>query len=172
MQEILFTKEECDWIIEYSKKTELIVRDGLNANVERPHETISYSYYNFYLNNETNWVFDRINTFFTKTTGIKIKKSLDCFHIHKYIVGNRFSKHNDVYYENQMYNVGVCLTEDYNGGDFLLYDPKIILDKKIGNTYTFDCRRMHEVTEVLSGERWTLIAFLFLENLEIKKSIL
>ncbi len=172
IQKVLFTKEECQWIIEYSKKLDIIIRDGAKANVERPHDTISYAYYNLYLNNETNWIFEKLNNFFNKEMNIKIKKSLDCLHIHKYIKGNMFSKHNDIYYPNQLYNMGVCLTEDYEGGDFLLYDPKIVLDKKIGNSYIFDCRRMHEVTEITSGERWTLIGFLFLENLETKKSIL
>jgi hypothetical protein len=31
---------------------------------------------------------------------------------------------------------------------------------------------MHEVTEITNGERWALIGFLFLENLETKKPIL
>ena len=135
-------------------------------------QKISYSYYDFYLNDETEWVFNRLNNFFTENTGIKIKKTLECLHIHKYITGNQFTKHNDVYYEDQMYNVGICLTDSHEGGDFILYDPETTLNKKTGNSYIFDCKRMHEVTEITNGERWALIGFLFLYNLDIKKPIL
>ena len=51
----------------------------------------------------------------------------------------------------------------------MLYDPYEILPKKQGEIYTFPSLRMHEVNEILQGERWSIISFLHIENLEIKK---
>jgi hypothetical protein len=85
IQKILFTKEECNWIIDYCEKLNITIRDGANADVIRPSDTISYSYYNLILNEETNWIFDKLNNFFNKEMNVKIKKTLDCLHIHKYI---------------------------------------------------------------------------------------
>ena len=60
----------------------------------------------------------------------------------------------------KIWNVGVCLNDNYQGGDFTVYDPTIILPKEAGSIYSFESQRPHEVSPILSGERWSIIGFL------------
>ena len=117
-------------------------------------------------------IFDRLFNYFTNTTGIKIKKELDIIHLHNYKQGNKFIKHKDNLYPTQIHNIGVCLNDDYVGGEFVLYEPDELLPKKQGELYTFESLRLHEVKKIESGERWSIIAFLHNENLELKKRLL
>ena len=163
---IKFTKEECQEIINLSKELELNVRD------ESPRP-ISYNFYSIGWNKKSKWIFDRLDSYFTETTGIKVVKSLDAVHLFDYSVGDRFVRHRDIYYHNQVHNIGVCLNEDYEGGDFVLYEPQhMILPKKTGEIYTFKHSHEHEVLEVTKGHRWSLIGFYFYEHLDLQKQIL
>lgn len=161
---ISFTKDECEQIINLSKTLKKVERD------ESPRP-ISYDFYSIGWNENTRWIFDRMDSYFTETTGIKVVKSLDAIHLFDYSVGDRFGKHKDIYYENQIHNIGVCLNDDYEGGDFVLYQPtRYVLPKKTGAIYTFNHAFEHEVLEVTKGHRWSLIGFYFYEHLDLKKS--
>ena len=166
-EKILFSKEECDYIINLSKELDEIPPYGYNKNLK-----ISYSVWPVNRNNKTQWIFDKIFLYFTNKTNIKIKKELDKIYIHKYTKGQQFGKHADTYYKTQIHNVGVCLNDDYGGGEFVLYNPEIILPKKQGSIYTFPSARMHEVKEILTGERWSIIGFLHIDNLDFPKKSL
>lgn len=163
---ITFTEEECKKIIDLSNSLELNVRD------ESPRP-ISYNFYSIGWNEESKWIFDRLDLYFTDITGIEVIKSLDAVHLFDYSVGDRFVRHRDIYYHNQIHNIGVCLNEDYEGGDFVLYEPQYkVLPKKTGQIYTFKHSYEHEVLEVTKGHRWSLIGFYFYENLDLKKNFL
>ena len=74
--------------------------------------------------------------------------------------------------ENRLYAVGVLLNENFEGGDFKLYNTEeYTLNKKTGNTYLFEAKIDHEITEVTSGERYSLLWFLQKDNL-ITKTII
>lgn len=162
---IFFTNEECRLIIDLSNKLPKIRRD------ESPR-AISYDYYSIGYNNETKWIFDKLDLYFTETTGIKVIESLDAVHLFNYSVGDKFVRHRDIYYHNQIYNIGVCLNDDYTGGEFVLHEPEYkILPKKMGEIYTFKHSYEHEVLEVIYGNRWSLIGFYFYKNLDLKKQI-
>ena len=65
--------------------------------------------------------------------------------------------------------MGVLLNDEFEGGDFKLYNPnEIILDKVIGNTYLFDVRIDHEITPILEGEWYSLLWFLENEHIKIE----
>jgi len=163
---IHFTKNECDSIINLSNTLQKTERNEF----PRP---ISYDFYSIGYNNETKWIFDRLDSYFTETTGIEVVKSLDAVHLFDYSVGDRFGRHRDIYYVNQIHNIGVCLNEDYEGGDFVLYEPQyVVLPKKTGQIYTFKHSLEHEVLEVTHGNRWSLIGFYFYEHLDLKKQLL
>lgn len=163
---IRFNTEECDRIINLSKKLERVDRD------ESPRP-ISYTFYSIGINDNTKWIFDRLDEYFYSSTGIRVKKSLDAVHLFNYSVGDRFLRHRDIYYENQAFNIGACLNEDYEGGDFVLYEPTYTtLPKKTGEIYTFKHSYEHEVMEVTKGNRWSIIGFYFYENLDLKKPLL
>lgn len=167
---IRFTEKECDVIISLSESLKETVRDGENADVDRPRKNISYSFYTISRNKSTQWIFDRLKEYIEKEDNIKVIKELDVLHLHKYHEGNEFIKHRDVYYPNQARNIGVCLNDDYDGGDFILYEPKEVLPKQKGNIYSFKNTRLHEVTKIKEGIRWAIIGFLLYDNLDIQPS--
>jgi hypothetical protein len=147
-------------------------RDVNSKNVERPRENISYTYYNIYKNEKVKWIFDRIEEYLLIDNDIKINKPFDVIHLHKYLEGNEFERHKDVYYPKQVLNVGVCLNDDYDGGDFILYNPTIIIPKKQGLIYSFKNTTEHEVKEITSGIRYSLILFLFKDNVRLKNNLI
>ena len=149
-QEILFSHEECELIINSNKST-----------IDKNH---SYNRYyvssNITINDENNWIFERLKNFFEKTTPHKIKKQKTQIHFHEFDKGSWFGIHNDIRNE-RIFALGVLLNADFMGGDFIFYDNKSIeIEKKIGNTYVFDVRINHEVREVKDGKRKTLLLFL------------
>jgi hypothetical protein len=163
---VCFSKEECDKIINLTLEIEGTHRDVNSKTVERPREKISYTYYNIYRNESLKWIFDKITEYLLVDQNVEIIKPFEVIHLHKYLVGNEFERHSDIYYPNQTLNVGVCLNDDYEGGDFILYGPKQVIPKKAGTIYSFKNTREHEVTKIESGIRYSLIIFLYEENIK------
>jgi hypothetical protein len=167
-QNIMFTKDECDSIIKLTNELSLINPYSSKFNTFK----VDYTSWKLNLNENTQWVFDRIYLFFMSKTNLKIKKELDILYIHKYIKGQQFSKHNDTYYKTQIHNVGVCLNDNYDGGEFILYEPDEVLPKTQGIIYTFPSSQYHEVKQITNGERWSIIGFLHMENIEFPNKTL
>ena len=154
----LFNGEECKTILSY-----------INSNVkywnlkDRQYnsQAINYSL-------ETKWLFDKLKTFFEIETGTKIIKIKEQIHFHKFKNGDWFGKHNDIR-DNRLFAVGVLLNNNFEGGDFKLYNTnEIILNKVVGNTYLFDVRIEHEITPILNGQRFSLLWFLENEHIKIE----
>jgi predicted 2-oxoglutarate/Fe(II)-dependent dioxygenase YbiX len=157
----MFTKSECEKIINY--------RNLYQKNHSKKYfktDKISYHVWNILKNQNTNWIFEKIFKFYEETTKNKIIQEIEVLHLHHFIKGDKFPKHRDTDIKSQVYNIGVCLNEDYSGGDFILYDPYTILPKKTGTIYGFESAIDHEVTEIQNGERWSLICFLHYFNIE------
>jgi hypothetical protein len=153
----LFNSEECKTILSH-----------INSNIkywnlkDRQYnsQAINYSL-------ETKWLFDKLKTFFEIETGIKIIKIKEQIHFHTFKNSDWFGKHNDTR-DNRLFAVGVLLNDNFEGGDFKLYNPnEIILRKKIGNTYVFDVRIEHEITPILHGSRYSLLWFLESNNVKM-----
>lgn len=157
-QNLIFTKEECNSIISYNSK------DITNWKMEdRKYDSqpINYSL-------ETNWLFEKFKNFFEKETGLTVSKLKETIHFHKFIKGDWFGRHNDVR-ERRLYAVGLLLNDEFDGGDFILYNPdELILNKIVGNTYIFDVRISHEIRPILNGERYSLLWFLNDEHIKIE----
>jgi hypothetical protein len=173
-EKILFSKEECHNIISLSKELGQVNPFGKHDYISKNKNLdVNYKVWVIDRNNKTQWIFDKMFLYFTNKTNIKIKKELDKIYIHKYIKGQKFEKHADTYYKTQIHNIGVCLNDDYDGGEFVLYNPEEPLPKEVGTIYTFPSVRFHEVKEILKGERWSIIGFLHIDNLDFsKKSII
>lgn len=157
-QKILFNQQECQSIIDTlkSKKQNWDYKD-------RIYESMSIEY-----NQNTIWLFDKLQHFFELETQSTIKKIKKTIHFHKFTKGDWFGKHNDIR-NNRVYAIGVILNDNFEGGDFKLYNPnEIILNKVVGNTYLFDVRIDHEITPILNGERYSLLWFLQNEHIKIK----
>jgi len=157
-EKILFSKEECESIISYN---DTHITNWIMDDRKYNSQSITHSL-------ETKWLFDKLKTFFEEHSSIQIKKNKEVIHFHKFTKGDWFGKHNDIR-ENRLYAVGVLLSDDFEGGDFKLYNPnEIILDKVIGNTYLFDVRINHEIIPILEGERYSLLWFLENEHIKIE----
>ena len=157
-QKHLFKKEECDIILnlynDIPQKWNLSDRNYIS-------NSIKYSY-------KTSWLFDKLKTFVEKETDIQIQTFKTHIHFHTFKNGDWFGKHNDTR-DTRGYGVGVLLNDNFEGGDFKLYNKnEIILDKLAGNTYLFDVRIEHEITPILVGERYSLLWFLKNENIKYK----
>jgi len=156
-QKILFNTNECNSIIDAVKSDEKYWK----------YTDRKYLSYSINLDQNTEWVFKRLVDFFETETDIKIKKLKNTIHFHKFNKGDWFDKHNDVRV-SRLYAVGVLLNDNFEGGDFKLYNPnEIVLNKKIGNGYIFDVRINHEITPILYGVRYSLLWFLQNEHIKI-----
>jgi hypothetical protein len=155
-QKILFSKDECESIISYN---DTHITNWIMDDRKYNSQPINYSL-------ETQWLFDKLNDFVKTETNIGIRTIKKTIHFHKFTKGDWFDKHNDVR-DRRLYAVGVLLNNDFEGGDFKLYNPnEIILDKVIGNTYLFDVRIDHKITPILHGERYSLLWFLQNEHIK------
>jgi hypothetical protein len=156
-QKILFSKEECESIISYNETN---ITNWRMVDRKYDSQPINYSL-------ETEWLFAKLKHFFESETGLQIIKNKEEIHFHKFVKGDWFAKHNDIR-DNRLYAVGVLLNDNFEGGDFKLYNPnEIILNKVIGNTYIFDVNIEHEITPILEGERFSLLWFLQNDNVKI-----
>jgi hypothetical protein len=162
IQKILFNQQECQSIIDITK----LKKQNWNYK-DRIYESMSIEY-----NENTIWLFDKLKDFVEKETNIKIGIIKKTMHFHRFVKGDWFGKHNDIR-NNRLYAVGVLLNDDFEGGDFKLYNPnEITLDKVIGNTYLFDVKIDHEITSILEGERYSLLWFLQNEHIKIPTNTL
>ena len=156
VEKILFTNDECKLIINSYKNNKQIWNYS-DRNYES--ETINYT-------EETKWIFDKLKSFFENQTNIKIINLNKVIHFHKFINGDKFKRHTDDR-DDRVYSIGVLLNNDFEGGDFKLYDTgEYSLDKKTGNSYIFNVNLEHEITPILNGERYSLIWFLQYNNIE------
>jgi hypothetical protein len=157
-EEILFSKEECQSIIWGETRN---ITDWNTGNRRYESSLIDY-------NEHTKWIFNKLKYFFETETEMKIINIKNKIHFHRFVKGNWFGKHNDIR-EERMYAVGVLLNDDFNGGDFKLYNPnEYTLNKESGNSYIFDVRIEHEIFPMLWGERYSLLWFLQKEHLKFK----
>lgn len=158
----MFSIQECNNIMELSNTLTETVRDDSDRG-------ISYTFWSIGNNKTSRWIFDRFDRFLENEENLKVIKQLDAIHLFRYTEGNSFTRHSDTYYPKQTYNVGVNLTDDYKGGDFLLYKPDFTIKKERGKLYSFLHTREHEVTPITEGERWSLIGFYFYDNIDKKQ---
>lgn len=157
-----FSKNEIEKILNYINSIEEFDSSDI-SNKQSRH----YKYKVITNNSETKWIFDTIDEYFKEKDYIEIIKPLNVLYFHKYETGDFFIRHVDTDYA--IHNVGVCLNDDYEGGDFIVYNPKEILPKSQGAIYDFNSKREHEVTPILKGERMSIIGFFQKENLNLNK---
>jgi hypothetical protein len=157
-QKVLFSKDECDLIINLFKDNP---QKWNSQDRKYNSQPINYSL-------ETQWLFDKLKKFVETETKIEFRSIKKQIHFHKFVKEDWFGKHNDNR-DSRIYAVGVLLNENFKGGDFKLYNPiEQTLDKVVGNTYLFDVRIEHEITPILDGERFSLLWFLQIENIKPK----
>ena len=158
-QTVLFTKDECKTIINLNKSNS---QSWEHRN--RLYESLLIQY-----NSETMWLFDKLKLFFEDITEIKMPNLNKDIHYHIFKKDNYFGLHSDNL-ANRVYSMGVLLNDNFEGGDFILYDKDgVSLNKTIGNTYIFDVSIKHEITKIKDGERYSIIWFITNDNIKIEK---
>ena len=159
-ENVLFTRKECESIISYN---DTHITNWIMGDRKYNSQPINYSL-------DTKWLFDKLKDFVETERNIQIRTIKKTIQFHKFTKGDWFGKHNDIRH-GRIYAVGVLLNDDFEGGDFNLYNPnEIVLNRVIGNTYLFDVRIDHEITPILKGERYSLLWFLENEHIKIEKN--
>ncbi len=157
-QKILFNIDECNSIINLTKSN---LKDW--ELYDRTYHSCTVPY-----NDSTKWIFERLKSFFELETGLPIIKLKNEIHFHKFVEKDWFGIHSDDI-NDRAYAVGVLLNSDFNGGDFKLYtNNDIVLNKETGNSYIFDVKIKHEITEITQGKRYSLLWFLQKEHIKFK----
>lgn len=171
-QEKLFTEQECNKIIEYSKiykNTDNSFRLNPNVNIIDNRLTSAdgvLSYYVFAIRNDLNteWFFNKLINWFSLQSGIKLNpnQKIQMCTLHCYNTGDKFPKHTDLTreFEDRRYNLGIQLNNDYEGGEYLCWDDKnneVLLSKETGTAVAYHCRIPHEIKEITNGKRWSIV---------------
>ena len=178
LQKILFSKEECDKILSFSKsfiKSTVTTASTSNS----PHKfTISYN------KEHRDSLTSRVNS---REIGKIILPKISLLddtitstpttsmNMVKYEEGHYFKKHqdrsNNNHFERKKTLVIQLSEEDtYKGGSLRIWEtqknPYITASKKIGNTIIFDSGHYHEVTTLEVGTRYVLVCWLEANNLK------
>ncbi len=169
-QSILFSQEECEYIIDLKYKYPLL---GDNGRWDI-FDNFKYKFYALEFIDDINWIINRMCDFFENETKLKIHTRPTKLNLHHYTIGDEFGKHIDTGSPLKEWNVGIVLNENFTGGDYLIFDENdnpIYIDKKIGNVCIYQSQTPHQVTPITSGERWAIAMFLHKFRMQ-EKSIL
>lgn len=180
--EKIFDKDECNKIINYHKiYTDIIdhyPKEFTNGNVISD-DLESFKYETYVINNdsETSWFFDKLLNWFSEKNKIDLDRKLRTCSLHRYVSGNFFKRHIDLSkgYHNRRYNLGIQLNEDYTGGEYVYwdnYENELLIPKEVGTAISYHCRLPHEIKEIKSGERWSIVMPISYYNIKEKSSIL
>lgn len=184
-QEKIFTKEECQTIIDYhmvynqpiSNIYPQRVLDGDNK-VKNPEGGYEYHTYFILKDDRTEWFFNRIINWFSKNADLELNEELKYCTLHNYKTGHFFKKHIDVNttYKSRRWNLGIQLNDTYEGGEYVLWDTNNVenhISKEVGTSLFYHCRVPHEIKEITNGERWSIVMPVYSENIiEKNKSLL
>jgi hypothetical protein len=164
-QQILFTKAECDDIIDFSTNIPYNRTDGWYKN----NPNINYTDWTIPSTGNMSWVFERVLQFAQPLIEETIKSTPSVMHLHKYNVGDGFERHNDEL-NYRKYVCGLILNTDFEGGSYVVEigDEKVEIAKAVGNVYMFDVRRWHVVSPITKGVRWSCVLFIQNHNLSYK----
>ena len=158
-QSILFTKEECDYIIELKNRYPLL---GDNGRWEE-FDNFKYKFYTLEYLTDIDWVIKRTCDHFEKEINLHIFHRPTKLNLHHYTIGDEFGKHIDTGTPIKEWNVGIILNDNFDGGDYIIFDKNdnpIVIDKKIGNVCIFQSQIPHQVTPITKGERWAIAMFI------------
>ena len=163
-----FTDIECKKIISYS---ESFIKRNVSDLVQ--HDNISYNWYLVTRNEDTQWVFDKFKEKVNEKYPNNKLDQKEHFNLHHYNVGNEFTVHIDSHRNpDQALVAGSILNNEFEGGEFIYYDPYEVYSEEKGNIYYFSTERPHEVTEITKGERWAMLMFITPEELGIKETLI
>lgn len=167
-QKVLFTKDECDSIIESYSKLPI---DGHISNKISTYDWVDID------KNDNRWILDRFIKWVESEVGCKIhwdaNLDSDEFYFQTYKVGDRFGKHRDSM-DNRLYTAGLLLNNSFKGGDFLVntsFDNYELFENKVGNCYIIESMLKHELTEITEGTRNVVLIFFKKSQIQFNQSM-
>jgi hypothetical protein len=192
-QEKIFTKEECDKIISYQNVyLDLLFRskepsiDLENRRIEQVGIVLKgkklgkfFNVWDIVNDAESEWMFERLFNWFSKVSKIECNPDVKPYgcSLHKYSKGDSFTKHIDLNpnFPDRRWNLGIQLNEEYEGGEYICYDDnnnEIVLNKEVGTVVAYNSTTLHEIKEIRSGERWSIVVPVWKHYLLQKKNLL
>jgi len=166
-EKILFTKDECDSIInQYSLST----RDFVNKGCSYTSIPIDKNDNRWILDRFIKWIEDEVNCHIDWDNN----PDFDEFYFQSYKVGDKFEKHDDNVY-NRVYTAGLLLNDGFDGGEFIVdisSDKGKSFENKIGNCYVIESMLKHEVTEITEGCRSVIIIFFKQSQIQFNEKII
>lgn len=194
--EKIFNSSELETILSYTQKYTELYATPSDEIVNIEENRVEYSFedwskkfkcINLPRNEETNWLFQKLLDWFTSATGVTTKNYTDSpveapikellLTIQGYSEGDRFDRHIDIQpgvYSTRRYNVGVQLNDNYEGGEFVVWNEKeeeILIPKEAGTAVAYDIRFWHQIKPITSGTRWSIV-FPILKNFITSKRLL
>ena len=156
--------------IDFMANKKLSVKSRLDENVRNvfghsiEHEKISDKVYFKHIQNIITTYYNHYKFKFPKLSIGKLTQ----IDILKYEIGGKYEAHVDDYPEaNRTISCIINLNEDYEGGDFLFYDPKIkdIIKRvqcKKGTIIFFPSNFLypHRIEPITKGKRYSIVAWL------------
>ncbi len=187
-QNILFTKDEIYKIRRYVTNLDDRVigtyHPDINDGVHDPHGGHNLAQHIQWYNSpdEYAWFHDGIMKWIIDLK-LPIEKLGSEFIVQKYNVGFEFKPHIDDVLSNDKktmkrkrhYTILLQLSEtsEYSGGELWVRDKKDIkVNQEIGNVCIFDHAKLHWVTPITSGERWSCTIFLEEDSLLTNNSLI
>lgn len=182
IQEKIFSQKELDRILSWrslykdlyaTPSDEHIDAEKNYVGVVYDHWAKTFKCFNIPRTEETQWLFQKLLDWFSERTGIKTKDYSNSpfedrnkellLTLQGYDSGDRFDKHVDIQpgaYSDRLYNIGVQLNDDYEGGEFVIWnekDEEKTFDKIAGTAVAYDIRFWHQVKPVTQGTRWSIV---------------
>jgi predicted 2-oxoglutarate/Fe(II)-dependent dioxygenase YbiX len=164
-QKVIFTKEECQYILEQAsswvKNVGYLETGFKEANYDR-------------VNEESYIKTDKIKAILVKKLSeFNVIDIPEEFKILKYSKGGYFGKHKDSgwNFPDRKITIIIQLSEDssYKGGQMIVENTEF--EKKIGNTIVFDASSYHELKVVEEGKRYVAVLWIGSKHL-LKTSII
>lgn len=157
IQKKVFTKNECNEIIEFSEKEK--------KWIDKSHYQISLFQPNEYISN-------KIINYVKTHIGLSILNVN--LGVIKYLVGGSYPRHIDrnkniEFNKDFVYNINLKLNDDYEGGNFFLNDELFFAE--VGDLYHYKSTQYHEVKPITKGIRYTGLFYIRERDLGISKII-
>lgn len=168
----MLSSEECKKIISYHSYDKINIhqyehRQGIHKN------RIDYNITIVPRDTKTQWFFSKIHKFLLPLYPNNKVDEMDIFYNFEYFSGMKFTKHIDKRRDCSWHVVvGGILNRDFEGGRLLLYNPESEEATIPGEIYVMPAEQEHEVTEIVSGVRYSFVFFISKNWLGIDKSII
>ena len=158
----ILTKEECSEIISKlpDKKNKLDVRNrtlvpGKWTDAEWSKTRKQFNTHRVRLEQDlAKHVSNFIKPLSIQSEAVTISEN-DVFYVNHYNKGECARKHTDP----SKYTICIALNDDFDGGEFFVNDKPVKLNTGDGVIFLGDT--VHDVSEILSGSRWSLCIWVF-----------